>query len=347
MDATPSRCGVDHDPGGRSDGEDLPLVVRAAGRAGDVLAASAACNGRRSTARAPWPSTANGGAACCCARSSASGRPPVSSLPRRRVRQVASIVRCLQRGPPRVALLVHVTGSSASWAPHSEHSPGQSSRHTGWNGSASTTASRSTGSRSRKSPSSRAGLARRRSVLVGVVRTAPGTAPPARRTTGSRQRTHSPSTCTRAVPDTSTPSTTDSSRSSSSTSDPSGTPITSDTELRGSRDVPLQTERIDPGRRPRSRVSTTNGARGSSLDSLASAGHRRTTVPDETERSGYPSAGTTGKRRQRATRSSRPVSPGRPGSRPSRFPACPAPRAHHGRAACRGPGTPRPASCSA
>ena len=33
------------------------------------------------------------------------------------------------------------SGSSARWAPHSEHSPGQSSRHTGWNGSAGTTVS--------------------------------------------------------------------------------------------------------------------------------------------------------------------------------------------------------------
>ena len=47
------------------------------------------------------------------------------------------------------------SGSSASRAPHSTHSPGQSSRHSGWNGSASTTASRSSGSRSTRSPSSR------------------------------------------------------------------------------------------------------------------------------------------------------------------------------------------------
>ena len=47
-------------------------------------------------------------------------------------------------------------GSSASRAPHSVHSPGQSSRHSGWNGSVSTTASRSTGSRSSRSPSNRA-----------------------------------------------------------------------------------------------------------------------------------------------------------------------------------------------
>ena len=46
------------------------------------------------------------------------------------------------------------SGSSARCIPHSEHNPGQSSRHTGWNGSVGTTASRSTGSRSMRSPTS-------------------------------------------------------------------------------------------------------------------------------------------------------------------------------------------------
>ena len=63
------------------------------------------------------------------------------------------------------------SGSSASGLPHSEHSPGQSSRHTGWNGSAGTTASRSTGSRSIRSSSSRQLLVRvlvPHLVVVGV-----------------------------------------------------------------------------------------------------------------------------------------------------------------------------------
>src|SRR4051794_17098801 len=67
-------------------------------------------------------------------------------------------------GPVRSARAAHrgSTGSSCRWsgssarrAPHSTHSPGQSSWHNGWNGSASTTASRSAGSRSSRSSSSR------------------------------------------------------------------------------------------------------------------------------------------------------------------------------------------------
>ena len=69
---------------------------------------------------------------------------------------VGSCGRALQRRPAgSTASSCRWSGSSASRAPHSMHSPGQSSWHSGWNGSASTTASRSSGSRSTRSPSNR------------------------------------------------------------------------------------------------------------------------------------------------------------------------------------------------
>src|SRR6478672_6162929 len=64
------------------------------------------------------------------------------------------------------------------------------------------------------------------------------------------------------VPETRTPSTTDSSRRSSSTGDPAGTPSTSTPRWAGA-GTDRESERIDPGRRPSSRVSSTRGDRGS------------------------------------------------------------------------------------
>ena len=60
-----------------------------------------------------------------------------------------SAVRPAQRGSIGASCVW--PGSSASRAPHSVHNPGQSSLHKGRNGSASTTASRNSGSRSTRS----------------------------------------------------------------------------------------------------------------------------------------------------------------------------------------------------
>ena len=62
------------------------------------------------------------------------------------------------------------------------------------------------------------------------------------------------------VPETSTPSTTDSSRRSSSSADPSVTPRTSTPRWAGA-GTDRESVRIDPGRRPSSRVSSTSGWR--------------------------------------------------------------------------------------
>ena len=197
----------------------------------------------RARGRLPVARDANG---CCCARSSASGRPrhvlfSVGS-------SGARSTQAAQGGPPGVDRVVVVSGSSASCAPHSEHRPGQSSRQSGCNGSAGTTASRSTGSRSIRSPSSRA-------VVLVVLRRRPprGGAPPDRRkrtapggrvhreVTGSRHRTHSPVAVARTEPVTRIPSTTDSSRSSRSSGSPAGMAMTS---------VPRSREPPPPGERP-------------------------------------------------------------------------------------------------
>ena len=156
-------------------------------------------------------------------------------------------------------------GSSASRAPHSEHRPGQSSRHTGWNGSAGTTASRSAGSRSIRSPSSS------RDVVVVALRpracpgrrTAPEVDVSSGSSTSSRHRTHSPA----AAP---------AYRSGDEHALHHGLEPQLQLEVGagGNADhvgaeivaVParcVRTFRIDPGRRPSSRVSSTNGDRGS------------------------------------------------------------------------------------
>ena len=124
---------------------------------------------RRSPGSARRPSTASDGGACCCATSSASGQPLFSPLPG----PGRSGRSCPAGGPGRVSLSCSAAArrdppSAGRSAPrargpgrpragrHTRRTvPGQSSWHSGWNGSASTTASRSSGSRSSRSSSSR------------------------------------------------------------------------------------------------------------------------------------------------------------------------------------------------
>src|SRR6478672_641400 len=101
------------------------------------------------SAWSPSSSSSRDANGCWSATSSASGQPRqflLSSVP-----LLVKFCRAAHRGS---SVSWWWSGSSARCAPHSEHSPGQSSRHTGWNGRAGTTASRSTGSRSSRSPTS-------------------------------------------------------------------------------------------------------------------------------------------------------------------------------------------------
>ena len=167
---------------------------RRTGRTGRTHGAGGAWRRRRgwrtSRGSARRPSTANGGGACCCATSSASEQPWCVSCDLacfgRGSRSSVSLGQSSCWGPAvsswspaqrgSIGASCAWSGSSASRAPHSMHNPGQSSLHSGWNGSASTTASRSRGSRSSRSSSSRlVSSSRSRSscsaalvVLVGV-----------------------------------------------------------------------------------------------------------------------------------------------------------------------------------
>ena len=124
--------------------EDRPTVRRGsrtrrtAGRRGAAGAWRRRPGWRRSPATARRPSTANGGGACCCATSSASGQPLFYSSVWPRSRPVRCWCSVLGLGPARScrpapaapptggrpASSCRWSGSSASRAPHSAHSPG-------------------------------------------------------------------------------------------------------------------------------------------------------------------------------------------------------------------------------
>src|SRR3954454_15368392 len=215
----------------RSDLEDLALVVGATSRARDVLqlglVAALARNqgGDRSLPLRPavarvaarhLPLRNSHGYFSCF--SSTPGSAPLISSFSPSSSEPASPCSAAQR---MSTASWWWSGSSASRAPHWEHRPGQSSWHTGCIGSASTTASRSTGSRSNRpssmksvsssSSASSAGsaLGRPRSSASGYENiswnSASSSSP-----SGSRHLTHSPLASARAVPVTSTPSMTDS-----------------------------------------------------------------------------------------------------------------------------------------
>ena len=236
---------------------------------------------RRSPGTARRPSTANDGDACCCATSSASGLPLLSPLPGPgtcpaiscpagespagvSLRPAAARVRPAQRGSIGASCACSgIVGQPGATLGAQSRTV---VRHSGWNGSASTTASRSSRFEVEQVVLELAGLV---VVLVGVVVDVVVDVQLLDRadissSIGSRHRTHSPSSAACAVPVTSTPSMTASSRRSSSTGEPSGTRRTSMPRSAGA-GTDRDTSRWDPGRRPSSRVSSTSGALGSRL----------------------------------------------------------------------------------
>ena len=167
-------------------------------------------------------------------------------------------------------------GSAASETPHSGHSPGQSGRHTGENGSSSPTASMIGCSRSTVSDRRRARPRLPRSSprwRCPGTRTARSARSRTRPCTGVRQRAHSPAVGAPTVPVTRTPSETDSTRRSSSSGAPARSRSTP-APMRDGLGTVSRTVNIAPGRRPSRAMSTAIGDARSPRRAGCAARHR-------------------------------------------------------------------------